>query len=41
MSKYTIQDIFLKYGDEYIKNHKLSKENGKYLMLLKIAEQKN
>ena len=24
-SKFTIQDIFLKYGDEYIKNHKLSK----------------
>ncbi len=24
MSKYTIQDIFKKYGDEYIKNHKLS-----------------
>ena len=29
MSKYTIQDIFVKYGDEYIKNHHLSKEQCK------------
>ena len=29
MSKYTIQDIFLKYGDEYIKKHKLSKQQWK------------
>ncbi len=29
MSKFTIQDIFLKYGDEYIKKHKLSKEQWK------------
>ena len=29
MSKYTIQDIFNTYGDEYIKNHKLSKEQWK------------
>ena len=29
MSKYTIQDIFITYGDEYIKNHKLSKEQWK------------
>jgi hypothetical protein len=29
MSKYTIQDIFLKYGEEYIKNHELSKEQWK------------
>ena len=29
MSKYTIQDIFLKYGDDYISNHKLSKEQWK------------
>lgn len=29
MPKYTIQDIFLKYGDKYIKNHKLSKEQWK------------
>jgi len=29
MSKYTIQDIFITYGDEYIKNHNLSKEQWK------------
>lgn len=29
MSNFTIQDIFNKYGDEYIKNHKLSKEQWK------------
>lgn len=29
MSKYTIQYIFQTYGDEYIKNHKLSKEQWK------------
>ena len=29
MSKYTIQDIFKQYGDEYIKTHKLSKEQWK------------
>lgn len=29
MSKYTIQDIFKLYGDEYIKNHNLSKEQWK------------
>lgn len=29
MSKFTIQDIFLKYGDEYIKEHNLSKEQWK------------
>lgn len=29
MSKYTIQDIFIKYGNEYIKKHKLSKEQWK------------
>lgn len=29
MSKYTIQDIFNIYGDEYIKSHKLSKEQWK------------
>lgn len=28
-SKFTIQDIFNTYGDEYIKNHKLSKEQWK------------
>ena len=29
MPKYTIQDIFIQYGDKYIKNHKLSKEQWK------------
>lgn len=29
MPKYTIQDIFKLYGDEYIKNHNLSKEQWK------------
>ena len=29
MSKYTIQDIFLRYGEEYTKKHKLSKEQWK------------
>lgn len=29
MSNFTIQDIFIKYGNEYIKNHKLSKEQFK------------
>ena len=28
-NKYTIQDIFITYGNEYIKNHKLSKEQWK------------
>jgi len=29
MSKYTIQDIFINYGDEYIQKHNLSKEQWK------------
>ena len=29
MSKYTIQDIFINYGDEYIKKHNLSNEQWK------------
>ena len=29
MSKYTVQDIFQTYGDEYIKHHNLSKEQWK------------
>ena len=28
-NKYTIQNIFQKYGPEYIKHHKLSKEQWK------------
>lgn len=26
MSKFNVQDIFLKFGDEYIKTHNLSKQ---------------
>lgn len=29
MSKYTIRDIFIKYGNEYIKKHSLSKNEWK------------
>ena len=29
MSNFTIQDIFLKYGDDYIEKHNLSKEQWK------------
>lgn len=29
MSKYSIQDIFNLYGNQYIKNHSLSKEQWK------------
>ena len=29
MPKYTIQDIFIKYGPEYIKNHNLSNDQWK------------
>ena len=29
MSKHTIQDIFIKYGPEYIKNHNLSNDQWK------------
>ena len=29
MNKYSIQDIFKEYGTEYIKTHKLSKEQWK------------
>lgn len=29
MCKYSVQDIFIKYGDDYIKNHSLSKEQWK------------
>lgn len=28
-TKYTIQDIFLEYGEEYVEQHKLSKEQWK------------
>ena len=26
MSNFTVQDVFLKFGPDYIKNHKLSKD---------------
>ena len=29
MSKFTVQDIFINYGDDYIKNHTLSREQWK------------
>ena len=35
MSKYTIQDIFIKYGDEYIQKHNLSKEQWKIFNAIK------
>lgn len=40
MSKFTIQDIFITYGDEYIKNHKLSKEQWKVLTAIKNCKTK-
>ena len=35
MSKYTIQDIFITYGDEYTKNHNLSKQQWKVFNAIK------
>ena len=35
MSKFTIQDIFINYGDEYIKNHKLSNEQWKVFNVIR------
>ena len=40
-NKFTIQDIFLKYGDEYIKNHKLSKEQWKVFNAIRNCGTKN
>ena len=40
MHKYTIQDIFLKYGDEYIKTHNLSKEQLKVFNAIKYCNTK-
>ena len=40
-NKYTIQDIFLKYGDEYIKKHKLSKEQWKVFNAIRNCGTKN
>ncbi len=41
MSKYTIQDIFLIYGDEYIKNNNLSKEQWKVFNSIRNCKTKN
>ena len=41
MSKFTIQDIFLKYGDEYIQNHHLSKEQWKVFNAIRNCGKKN
>lgn len=35
MSKYTIQDIFITYGDEYTKNHNLSKQQWKVFNVIR------
>ena len=40
MSKFTIQDIFLSYGDDYIKNHKLSKEQWKVFNSIRTCKTK-
>ena len=41
MHKYTIQDIFLKYGNEYIKNNNLSKEQWKVFNSIRNCKTKN
>lgn len=41
MSKFTVQDIFVKYGDEYIKNHNLSKEQFKVFNAIRNCKTKN
>ena len=41
MSKFTIKDIFLKYGDEYISNHNLSKEQWKVFNAIRKCKTKN
>ena len=41
MSKYTIQDIFVNYGDEYIKNNNLSKEQWKVFNSIRNCGTKN
>ena len=40
-NKFTIQDIFLKYGDEYIKKHKLSKEQWKVFNAIRTCGTEN
>ena len=41
MSKFTIQDIFLKYGDEYTNNHNLSNEQWKVFNAIRNCGTKN
>lgn len=41
MSKFTIQDIFIQYGDEYIKTHNLSKEQWKVFNAIRNCGTKN
>lgn len=41
MSKYTIQDIFTTYGEEYINKHKLSKEQWKVFNAIRNCKTKN
>ena len=38
MSKFTIQDIFIKYGDEYIKKHNLSNEQWKVFNAIALVK---
>ncbi len=41
MSKYTIQDIFINYGDEYIKKYNLSKQQWKVFNAIRNCKTKN
>ena len=41
MSKFTIQDIFITYGDEYKKNHNLSNEQWKVFNAIRNCGTKN
>ncbi len=41
MSKYTIQNIFIRYGDEYSKKHKLSNEQWKVFNAIRKCGTKN
>ena len=41
MFKYTIQDVFIKYGDEYTEKHKLSKQEWKVFNAIRNCGTKN
>lgn len=41
MTKYTVQDIFTIYGDEYVKTHKLSKEQWKVFNAIRECKTKS